>query len=551
MTRTTPKRLPAHLPPMRKLSTSKALFISKQVIAQADSPVMRKVFAADAARPGKTRKVSLETFLQLALAYKRTHLRDPFLLADVTRWAEDFTAAQRSKIGLADDWNYDNLQTALKGLCRLIADPEYRTTPRRPGLPSTHEFVNALIASSIPAGVTLPSVLAMDSTDIPTHARRRSWLAVADVEEGHLPVENARRDKPWNEPGWPRRAPDGRAIPTVDPDARLGYRSELGGSGIFCGYDGHTLVDAGNRRGVVVPHLIRGVFVAPAGSYKAPAGIALVDSLRDSLAGHILTSDRGYTFARAESWAYKLQDRGIDYVHDLHAKQRGERSSELAGTVWIDGTLFVNALPQKYRALPIFVRGMSVADRMALIELYDERAQWAFTNNSKLAHGAVQVKGPARTGHVRCRNYPQSMRAKAHVPITTCVTGSSCACGSTRVIKRAEQARERQLHPFGTRDWADFYGMRNSVESGNSQLKIWRGSLGRHSTYVMGATATTVVFALHCAAINLSLIEDAYDGEVTHATRTREHVPPVKRRRTARTPAMHRRPASGRQRTTA
>jgi len=550
MTITTPKRLPAHLPLMRQLSTSKALSLSKNVIAHANSPVLTKVFAADAARPGKTRKVSLETFLQLALAYKRTHLKEAFLLTEVARWAAGFTAAQRAKIGLPDDWSYDNLQTALKGLCRLIADPEYRSTPRRPGLPSTHAFVNALIAASIPAGLPMPSVLAMDSTDIPTHARRRSWLAVADVEEGHLPVENARRDKPWNEPGWPRRDAAGRAVPTIDPDARLGYRSELGGSGIFCGYDGHTLVDAGNRRGEVVPHLIRGVFVTPAGSYKAPAGIALIDSLRDSLAGHILTSDRGYTFARAEEWAYKLQDRSIDYVHDLHTKQRGERPSELPGTVWIDGTLFVDALPQKYRALPVFVRGMSVAERMALMGLYDERAQWAFTNNRKLDGGSVQMKGPARTGHVRCRNYPQSMRAKAHVPITTCVTGSSCACGATKVIRRAEQARERQLYPFGTRDWADYYGMRNSVESGNSQLKTWRGSLGRHSTYVMGATATTLVFALHCAAINLSLIDDAYDGEVTHTIRTRQHVPPAKRRRTPRTPAMHRRPALTRRQTT-
>ncbi len=401
---------------------------------------------------------------------------------------------------------------------------------------------NKLIAGSIPRGIGLPQVLALDSTDCPTHAARRSMLTLADVAAGHMPVDNPKKAKPWNTPGWPKKGPDGRAVTTVDPDARLGYRSELNGSGIFCGYDAHTLVDAGNRGGDVIPQLFRGIWLSPAGSYKADSGISLLDNIPYDLTGCILTSDRGYSYAVAENWVYPLQDRGIKYLHDLHPNQRKPAAAELPGAIWIDGTLFPDSLPKQYRKLGTFSRGMSLEDRLALIRLYDERAQWAFTVNRTFDNGSVQLKGPARTGHVRCRNYAPSMRSKHTAPLTSCVPGGTCSCAVTKVILRGEAARERQMFPFGTTDWAALYGLRNAVESGNAQLKTWRGSLRRHSTYVMGLTANTLAFAIHCAAINMSIIDDAYDGEVTLATRSPKHVPAARRRRPVANVAMHRRP---------
>jgi len=119
--------------------------------------------------------------------------------------------------------------------------------------------------------------------------------------------------------------------------------------------------------------------------------------------------------------------------------------------------------------------------------------------------------------------------------MTNCKPG--CQCGATKVIPLAEAAWERQHLTFGTERWLRHYGLRTFVEGANAQLKEWRGSMRRHSTKVFGTTANAIVLAVHCAAVNVSMTQDAWDGAVTLNTRRPEDVPETQRRRAPSQPA--------------
>jgi len=526
-----PRRLPPHLPEGAIMSTSKSLTAAITILRRAE-PVQRVLYL-DAVRPGKSRLVSLETFLVVSIAFKIQGPKRDFVLTDLTRWVDTFTPAQQLRADLPWNWSYDNLQTALQALIGHL-EPDGalgRRTPRNPRMPTVDEFVNALIDASIPAGCPQTEVLALDSTDVRTHAKRRSWLAKPDTSDPYTP-DDARTDKPWASPGWPKLQPDGRYAVSADLDARIGWCTVKNqeGSSTFNGYDAHLLVDAGSPGQPFWVPYIRGAVLRPAGEYKADAGLALLDSLPHGLHARYLASDRGYSYAKASAWHLELRKRNVIGVHDLHTNQRRPHPSDTSkGVTWIDGTLFPDSLPQRLRQLPNYPIGMKAADRAELTALYEERARWAFRVNQRFDNGDVQLKGPAYTSRIRCRNAPKSMRAKSTTPLTNCKPG--CQCGSTRVIPLAEAAWERQELTFGTKKWLDHYGLRSFVEGANAQLKEWRGSMRRHSTKVFGTTANAVVLAIHCAAVNVSMTEDAWDGAVTLNTRHRHDVPRMQRRR--------------------
>jgi hypothetical protein len=519
------------------MSTSRSLTAAITMLRRAE--VVQTVLHIDAVKPGRTRLVSIEAFLAVAIAFKIQGPKRDFVLADLTRWVDTFTPAQQERAGLPWDWGYDNLQTAFQALVGHL-EPEGalgRRGPRNGRMPTVDAFVNSLIDASIPAGCPQTEVLALDSTDLRTHAKRRSWLAKPDTADPYKP-ENTRDDKPWSSPGWPKLQPDGRYAVGVDLEARIGWCTikNQEGSSTFNGYDAHLLVDAGSPGQAFWVPFIRGAVLRPAGEYKAKAGLALLDSLPRGVQARYLASDRGYSYAKASAWHLALQERSIIGVHDLHSNQRRPHSSNSRrGVTWIDGTLFPDSLPDRLRALPNYPIGMKATDRAELAALYEERERWAFRVNQRFDDGRVQLKGPAFTGRVRCRNWSKSMRAKANTPMTNCKPG--CQCGATKVIPLEEAAWERQHLTFGTEKWLRHYGLRTFVEGANAQLKEWRGSMRRHSTKVFGTTANALVLAIHCAAVNVSMTQDAWDGAVTLNTRRPQDVPETQRRRAPSQPA--------------
>lgn len=547
--RPTVTHLPDHLPLGEVLSNARALTIADKIISRSNLDEL--VFVYDTSRTGQKRKMSFRQVLVVILAFKVQGPKKDTTFADVARWGHDtFTAAHWRQLGMPDGFTYAQLQASFKALCELL-EPEdsfHRVDlstgeflrPRRANLMSLDEVANRILDASIPAAIPAPEVLALDSTDIETHAARRGWPDKPDVEHADemLPGDDAEPEKPHYDADWPKTGPDGRAVTSADPDARLGWRTRKNqsSSSIFNGYDLHLLVDGGTVGKPSQPYFIRGMILRPAGSYKLEAGLAALTTLPGGFPGKCLVSDRGYSQGLPENWHFKLQDLGIEYAHDLRKNQRKPRISSKRGTFWLDGELYVDALPEKYRDLSNYSIGMKRADQDELRAMYDARIPYAFAPNTKVRpDGSVQLKGPARAGKVSCPNYPKS---REDVVPTNCIAGQPCACGSTIVIKRDEAARERQLHPFGSTRWCEVYGMRSAVESDNAQLKAWRGSVRRHSTYVFGTTANTLLLALQCAAVNISMLHDAYDGKVTINATDRRHVP-AKRHRKPVNQALH------------
>ena len=68
---------------------------------------------------------------------------------------------------------------------------------------------------------------------------------------------------------------------------------------------------------------------------------------------------------------------------DLHTTQRGTRPGPLPGTLYLDGGLFLDALPKNLRDLPGYSLGMTGQEQTDLAARYDQRIPYAFTPMGK------------------------------------------------------------------------------------------------------------------------------------------------------------------------
>lgn len=388
-----------------------------------------------------------------------------------------------------------------------------------PGETALLSFCNQVLASSAQAApCTQTGAVAIDSTDYEAYARRRSWASRIDSDSDALPAESPVPRRFVNERGWPRVGPDGRLQHTVDPDARDGYRSGHNGrpGEVFCGYDLHLAATIPTKDHPYVPTLIVGMNLAPAGSHKGHAGIALLDALRDPArpavrqAVHEVVADRGYSYCTAPTWIHPLWARSIEPTSDLHPNQRGAHPGPTPGTIWLDGTLFSDALPETFRNLGSFTIGLTKQARTALHDEYDKQAQWAFVPHGKRQrNGRQRLKGPALAAQVRCPNYSPSMRLPLDRPTTSCPPGTDCACGKTLTIGPDDYAATQQRLVWGTLKWGRSYYRRNRVESANAELKHHRQALRRGFTRVLGQAKTSLLLAFAILGVNVSIIASA------------------------------------------
>ncbi|MFE4533633.1 hypothetical protein ACFRKB_01010 [Streptomyces scopuliridis] len=530
--------LPLHLTKLaRRLSREQALRRAELLIERSGLfPAVEAVLHHQVGKPREFTARALLTGLAVhALLLEEMHL------TRVLDTLAELPLAARRKLGLTSRASYRMLWHAYTLLIRAL-DTDTLITPhnhpsqqaRSPGLNervppcpdgcpyepiSLSEFVGRLLDASLPGGFPLTGVIAIDSTDYETWARRRAWSPEPDIAPDHVPVpvpaEDTplpRRKRPPNEPGWPCTGADGRLMHTVDPDSREGYRSGTNASpgNVFCGFDLHLAVNARTlgARAPEVPFVFTAMHLAAAGSHKGDAGITLIDQ---HLARHPHTSeviaDRGYSYCTPAQWAHPVRARGLEPVIDLHPKQRGIHPGPLAGTVIIDGTLFTDALPHPLRDLPGFPIGMRSAEKAKLRTCYDQRAAYAFTPHSRPdTDGYQRFKGPALAGHLRCPNHPASLRLPHTRPTSTCRPGTPCACGKTVTLSPDVMAWTRQRTIWGTTAWAADYGRRAAAESGNAEIKTHRLHMDRGFTRVFGTTKNSVLIAFALAGLNHTLL---------------------------------------------
>lgn len=428
--------------------------------------------------------------------------------ADVARRLSD---EQKRRIGLSlGEDAYWQVQRAVADLERALTERVDETTgeilPTRLGM-SVAEFTTAMAGGPVPAQYrTAPSV-AIDSTDGEAYARRRSHGRIAD------------RDAPSNEPGFPRLGADGRLRHTIDPDATTGYRSgkNLLPKSTFNGWDIHLATPVSEMGEESMAPLVTGVVLAPAGSYKADAGIALIDALTAcwSRPATVLV-DRGYSYLDSAAWALPLANRDIAQVFDLHTNQRLVRPGPIPGTIWVDGGLFSDALPESLRRLPPYTLKMTATDRALLAQRYDQRIPYAFSTQGRPnAQRATQrYRGPALASKVRCPNVPTSMRLDPSTRPTTACAPSACACGTTVTLGPQDELGTRQRALWGTTAWKASYGRRSGVESANASARWHHGRLDRGSVRLKGTTRTAIAYSFILAANNVRVLLACYGWDI-------------------------------------
>jgi hypothetical protein len=147
----------------------------------------------------------------------------------------------------------------------------------------------------------------------------------------------------------------------------------------------------------------------------------------------------------------------------------------------------------------------------AFVEQIDRRARWAFRRVTTAdTSGKERYECPARAGKVRCPLYKPSMGKPLALPTTLhppVENPPTCCTQRTITVPGDVDAKNRQRHYWGSRDWISAYARRSRVEGwfGNAKSNNAEG-LTRGAFRVMGIAKTSLMLGIYAAATNLRLL---------------------------------------------
>ncbi|WP_246782673.1 hypothetical protein [Rhodococcus maanshanensis] len=437
---------------------------------------------------------------------------------NVTAVVRGWTASQRRALGISPhaDIKYKSVNDALRRLtwaCRSSRYPEW----------DERAFAQALLDASLwrwpPTGA-----IALDSTDVSTWGRVRYRKPLVDADPDGVPPPNHPLAPPDPEHPHARRrghhlpnAPVGRDKRyryTVDPDARMGWRSpEFEETPCFCGFDLHVITDVPSAPGrAPAVHIVRALNLTAAGSHKGIGGLAAVQALGESIPDpHELIADRAYNNVRNDTFAIPVWERGYTTIYDLHANQRGMHPGpEGTHTIWIDGVLYPDSLPEGLYDLDPIETDMSDDERERLERRHQARQAYAYVpHDARHPDGTRRYRGPAvQPARVRCPNNPVSMRGSLSLPTTSCTRGEQCGCGRTITLRDTDYPDLRMPVQHGTLAWEASYHRRVGIESLFADLKQNRLHVHRGYFRGFGISRYTLLLGFTLAALNLLILHD-------------------------------------------
>ncbi|MGO4202776.1 hypothetical protein AB4Z09_13690 [Rhodococcus sp. TAF43] len=452
------------------------------------------------------------------------HLLTPMLLlpmeqTKVTDVVRGWTHSQRRDVGVPIHQNvsYKMVNDALRRLRWACASEDY---------PDWDEsrFAQALLDASLSCHPPTGAV-ALDSTDLSTWARVRYRKPIVDADpDAPPPPKHPFAPKDPRHPHARRsvrhlpNAPvgaDGRYVYTLDPDARMGWRSASFEESIyFCGYDLHVITDVPPTPGprhLPVPHIARAVSLAPAGSNKGVAGLRAVRALGAIPKPRQLIADRGYNYVRNERFALPVWQLGYTTIYDLHSTQTGlHPSRKNTLMIWVDGTLYPTSLPDGLLEITPISHDMGAAERARVDRRHRARQAYAFVpHEARQPDGTRRYRGPAvPPARVRCVNNPISMRASHKRPTTSCTRGKPCGCGTTITLTDEDFPDRRMPFQHGSIAWEASYFRRVGIESVFAELKANRMAVHRGYFRGFGLRRYTLLAGFTLAALNLLILHD-------------------------------------------
>lgn len=508
----------------RQLADSVANETFNRAVTALDQPFVEDLQQQMTASTGRPRAHTWRTLLTVLLidALERP---GELLCTRACHVAERLTPRQRARIGLTGRLTYRQLTGAVEALGRAATETADPSTGEVGSKVSLSDLLTNIVRAPIPDDLLSHTTVAIDATDLETYYSphgRTNARAGNRAAQGAATAEDQSLVPPRRQRGsdLPVLGADGRMQYTVDPDAREGYRAgkNLKPKETFIGFNLHIAVGVPPEGKRAQAALAQGLVFCPAGADSDRAGLQVIDALtRQGDAVDRVCVDRGYSYRLAAGWARELQRRGIDQTIDLHATQRTTHPGPVPGTIFVDGHLFIDSLPQNLRDPGGFPLMQSAEERLQRIAAYDARAPYAFSKlgQPNRTRGTQRYRGPAVTGKVRCPNNPASMRRDPATRPTTNCAGRECYCSRTITLGPGDYLRERQDHLYGTTKWAKDYGRRNHVESLNASLKIHHGGLRRGSIRVQTLQRTGLLAALVLAATNIRVLAEAYARDIS------------------------------------
>ena len=372
-----------------------------RAIGCADSPAMRSLLDHAAPRFGRPRKVPLRS-IAILLALHAIRTGSSMIISRIVSTADDLTPSERHTIGIPkgvalNDKRIRSGVTALIGRSAAglqiphdhpEADPVTgEVIYCGPGCPHVDigldEILTDIVLASLPTEYlsSLPTVIAVDGTDIESHYR-------------------SRRPGPTT--------PDGQKWDCIDTEVALGKRTptDRRRNEFYLGYEAHiaTIVPTGTDQ--EIPLLAVGLALRPGVRDRCPAALAIIR--RIGTVTEVL-ADRAYTTAKPEHWARPLRTMGITDTKDLHETQRGVRPGPVPDTIWLDCRLHSAANASDLRELDPPRPADTATTKARRREEFDRRRKYEFVAHKEPdpVTGAQRFKGPALAGRVRFRNVPK------------------------------------------------------------------------------------------------------------------------------------------------
>jgi len=136
---------------------------------------------------------------------------------------------------------------------------------------------------------------------------------------------------------------------------------------------------------------------------------------------------------------------------DLHTYQQTQHPGPKPGTLWIDGTLYSTALPERLRHIAAPALTQTAVEK-APCGTCSTNADRTRCDRSppppRVCSGCVVRPG----AELRCPNVPKSMRAPHTTPLTGCTKNQPCGCGRTVTVHCGDHRRDRQRLPWQSTD---------------------------------------------------------------------------------------------------
>lgn len=455
--------------------------------AVADSPELAAIARALTAPTGRPKGVPYRTaFLALVLHGIRGH---DMWLTRITDSLYGLGREELDALGVNCKRPMNSIQEALAKLEAALNEGLELGFPDGTRRTMYLDDFTALVRLGIPPNHKVSKTVALDGMDYPTWARNEKYL---DPKTGEV-----------------------RA--SADPGAAIGHRTSTPNheNPWYCGYEEHGVTNATDPKGRLHgPHLMLAMTLRPGIKDRGPAGAAAVVRAAQHFGSTEVLVDRGYTqLAPANFWA-RVFEHGVHTVHDLVTNQRGARAASVPGVIVVDGHPFTAALPESLRYLTPPRLDDRTEDQTRARQIYDKRQPYAFTPHTRIdpKTGSQRFKGPALTGHVRCQNFPASMRLPRSRPLTNCRKGEKCACGKVITLPVGDDAHLRQPALYGSTAWKRRYNGRVAIESMNAEARVHRGNIERGFTRVHGLGRTAILLTFAYIGLNIRILNDWYDS---------------------------------------